>query len=255
MELIFARQSGETILRHAYCEIPFKVTRVLNSRGGPARLILMQCSAGLFGGDQLECSIHVERGAHVWITQQSATKVHPSRGRPAVQRHRFIVENSAELQVYFEPVIPFADASLRQSTQLEVETGGRVVFWEGLMAGRIGRGERWRFRELASETSVRVNGRLVYLERFLLPNGIETSNHAMGECNYLGSGLVVGEDAAVVASRLHTALPDAGVDTPAPQLAVIRVVSPTGPEFHHSRELFMRHSGRVDGIRCQTEDR
>ena len=46
-------------------------------------------------------------------------------------------------------VIPFAGSSLRQTTRIDIEPGARLVFWEGLMAGRVARGERWRFRELS----------------------------------------------------------------------------------------------------------
>ena len=121
-------------------------------------------------------------GARVLLTQQSATKVHPSEGRPAIQRNHVVVESGAELRLYLEPVIPFADSVLRQSMQIELEDGGRLLFWEAFMAGRIGHGERWQFRELASETELRLDGKTVYLERFVLPNGLEQSEYAMGEC-------------------------------------------------------------------------
>jgi urease accessory protein len=239
MDLRFAAQVGQTILQRAYCEVPFKITRVLPLRPF-AQLILMQCSAGLFGGDELECSIHVERGAQVLLTQQSATKVHPSQNRPAIQRHHVFVESGAELQLYFEPVIPFSGSSLQQTIRIDVEEGARLVFWEALMAGRIGRGERWRFRALASETDLRVNGKPVYLERFALPNGCERSDCVMGECNYLGTGLYVGEDASAIAAALHEALTEAGIDTLAPRVAIARFVLPGGPDFHRCRDAFRR---------------
>src|SRR5262245_61494176 len=232
MDLTFVLQNGETVLRHGYCEIPCKITRVLNSRRPAAHLILMHCTAGLFGGDDVECSIRVERGARVVLTQQSATKVHPSEGRPAIHKTHVFVETGAELQLYLEPVIPFAGSSLTQTTRIDVQPGARLVFWEGLMAGRVGRGERWQFRELASETHLRSNNHLVYLDRFFLPNGFERSACAMGECSYLGTGLYVGEQARSVATRLHEILPEAGIDTLAGDVALARVVTATGPDFH-----------------------
>ena len=240
MNLSFASQHGRTVLQQAYCEIPFKITRVLNFRYPWAHLIVMQCSAGLFGGDELECSIRVERGAQVLLTQQSATKVHPTLGPPAIQRHRVFVENGAELQLYFEPVIPFAGSSLMQSIRIDLEENARLVFWEGLMAGRIGRGERWQFQRLASETDLRLNGKPVYLERFILPDGLERSDYAMGECNYLGTGLYVGDRAPEFAASLHTAIPDAGVNMLAPTVAIMRTVCTSGPDFHRSRDMFSR---------------
>ena len=74
MEATFALQKGKTVLRHSYCEVPFKITRVSNSRQPAAHLILMHCTAGLFGGDEIECSIRIERGARVLLTQVSGKR-------------------------------------------------------------------------------------------------------------------------------------------------------------------------------------
>jgi urease accessory protein UreH len=238
MDLIFAKQDAQTVLRHSYCEVPFKFTRLLNWRQPPAHLILMHSTAGIFGGDELESSIRVQRGARVLVTQQSAAKIHPSGVRPAVQRNHVFVEAGGELQLYLEPVIPFADSILRQTTRIDVERGGRLMFWEGFMAGRVGRGERWQFQELASETNLFLDGRQVYLDRFRLPTGLERSAWTMGCGNYWGTGLYVGEQALRIATMLHEKLPEAGVDTPSPEIAVMRIVSASGPEFRRGYEMF-----------------
>ena len=241
MELTFALQDSRTVLQNAYCEVPFKVTRLLNAHAPIATLILMHSTAGLFGGDELECSIRVEKEARVRITQQSATKIHPSEDRVAVQRTHVFVEAGAELQFHLEPIIPFADSRLRQQTQLNIEQGGRLSYWEGFMTGRVGRGESWQFREFASETILRYGGRLAYLDRFrLLPNGQQQSTWTMGNADYTGIGLHVGEDARSRASELHRALPEAGIDTLSDSVTLARVVSPSGPHFHHCREMFCR---------------
>ena len=225
--------------------MPFKVTRVLNSRQPIAHLILMQCTAGLFGGDAVECSIRVESGARVRITQQSATRIHPSQDRLVTQRNQIFVGTGGELQLYLEPVIPFADSRLWQRTMLNVEPGGMLYFWESFMTGRVGRGESWQFREFASETQLCSAGRLTYLDRFhLLPNSLQRSAWAMGNHNYWGTGLYVGEHAGCFASRLHQILPEAGVDSLAGDVAAARVVSDSGPDFHRCREMFCRLADR-----------
>jgi len=236
MDLTFALQHGRTVLREAFFEVPFKITRLLTDRAPAAHVILMHCTAGLFGGDHLECSIRVERGARVLITQQSATKIHPSRDCPAVQQTRIFVDDGAELHLYLDPVIPFAGSWLRQATELHVEPGGTLSFWEGFMTGRVGRGESWQFRELSSETRLSSGGSLLYLDRFRLihdrpPRALRT--HA-----YVGTGLYVGENADVLSAKLRHMLPEAGVDCPASRVAAVRMVSATGPQFHRGRDLF-----------------
>jgi urease accessory protein len=241
MNLVFSLQAGKTILQHAYCEIPFKITRVLDSNGPLAHVMLMHCTAGLFGGDKIECSIRLERGARVMITQQSATKVHPSLGPPAIQVNQIFVDSDAELRLYLEPIIPFAGSILHQTTRLDVARGGRLAFWESLMAGRVGSGERWQFRELIYETDLRRNEQLVYLDRFRLPNGLERSARVMNECSYMATGLVVGRDARSIASALHETIPEAGVDVITDEVAAIRAVAAEGPELHRFHDIFRRN--------------
>jgi urease accessory protein UreH len=151
-----------------------------------------------------------------------------------------VVEDGADLQLYLEPLIPFAGSHLKQSTFLEVHAGGRLSFWEGFMTGRVGSGESWQFKGLDSETRLCVNGRLAYLDRFRLrPNEAQQSRWTMGSGTHLGTGLYVANEAADVASKLHQVLPEAGVDALAENIAIARVVSESGPEFQRAREQFM----------------
>jgi urease accessory protein UreH len=238
LDLTFSLQSDRTILRHSYCEVPFKITRFLSSSAPVAHLMLMHCTAGIFGGDDLECSIRVERGASVRITQQSATKIHPSGGRVAKQNSHIIVERDAQLEFYLEPAIPFAESSLKQTTRIELQPGGRLMFWEAFMAGRIGRGERWRFNELASETRLYSSNVLRYLDRFQLPGGFECLPWVMADCGYLGTGIYAGPRAQHFAFALHEKMPEAGIDNPAPDVAVVRVVSGSGTDFRRCCDVF-----------------
>ena len=242
MDLTIGRQNERTIVRSAFCEVPFKITRLLDLHTPVPHLILMHSTAGIFGGDELECTIRIERGARVRMTQQSATKVHPSQGRPAIQRTHVFVEAGAELQLYLEPVIPFADSSLKQTTVLNVAEGGKLAFWEGYMAGRLGRGESWRFRELTCETRAVLQGRLMYLDRFHLgSHNVHRAAGVLGTRRYFGTGLFVGEDAGRFATRMHESLPQAGVDSPAPNLAAVRIVAENGPVFHNAQEVFCQN--------------
>jgi urease accessory protein len=241
LDIAFALRNGRTSIRHSYCEVPFKITRLLDADlPGFAHLILMQCTAGLFGGDDIECAIHVDAGAQVLLTQQSATKVHPSGDLPATQRTRIVVESGAALVADFEPVIPFADSRLHQSMRIELKTGARLVYWEGMMAGRVGRDERWQFSELKSETRVDKCGRPLYLERVSLNPESENpqSRWVMRDAGYVGTGLCFSKGADQLAVQLHDAMPDVGVDILGSDLVAVRIVAASGPDFHRHRETF-----------------
>jgi len=243
-DIAFAPRHGRTVIRHSYCEVPFKITRLLDTEVPEvAHLILMQCTAGLFSGDDLECTIRVERGAHVVITQQSATKIHQpgdsNTGRPARQCTQIYVESGASLTFELEPVIPFAGSRYQQRTRIEVEPGGRLVYWEGLMAGRIGKDEAWKFAEFSSEIKFLADRRLCYLERYVLGAGRDSlSEWIMKNAGYVGTGLCFGENEKVLSERLHHALPEVGVDAPSPNLTAVRVIAESGPRFHEYRKVF-----------------
>jgi urease accessory protein UreH len=109
------------------------------------------------------------------------------------------------------------------------------------MAGRIGAGERWRFRTVASETTLRQNHRPVFLDRFqLVPAAAPKPARRPDLPDYVGTGLYIGEDAGAVAAGLRRDLPGAGVDQPASQLAIVRTASASGPEFHRAAASFRR---------------
>jgi urease accessory protein len=244
-DITIGLRNGQTAILDSYCEVPFKITRLQHTDlAGMPHLILMQSTAGLFSGDTIECAITVRSGARVLVTQQSATKAHPpapqAPGLPAVQTHSIHVESGAELRLYFDPVIPFAGARVEQRVTIDLEAGARLHFWEALMAGRIARGESWKFDEVSSETRLSIDGRLRYVDRYCLTPAkasVET-RWSMRDAQYLGAGLCVHESAETFADELHGALPNAGVDTPAPHMLVARVAESDGVQFHRSRMAF-----------------
>ena len=181
------------------------------------------------------------------ITQQSATKVHPSRGVPAVQRVNIHVAPEAELHFSCEAVIPFEDSCLEQTTSINVATGGRLYYWEGMMSGRISKGEAWKFQELSSQTSLRVEGELLYLDRYRLRprTWSPTDRWTMGENHYMGLGLCFNQRATDVSTQLHELLPNAGVDEASPGLTVVRSPARNGCDFHRDRAAFDAFAGSL----------
>ncbi|MDE3155457.1 MAG: urease accessory protein UreD [Acidobacteriota bacterium] len=248
IELEFAAAGGRTVLRHAYAEPPFAIRPLFDLGGGLAHFILVQTTAGLFGGDALSIDVRVRPGARAIVTSQAAQQVHPAV-RPeaeATQDVRVRVDRGGEFHGCFEPVIPFARARLAQRTALDVEAGGRLFWAEGLMAGRVARGERWQFTRLAVDTALRCSGDLVYLERFVLgENGASPDTPwAMGEGTYLGSLLACAPEidtgrVDTLQAALFPPSSDPGaaavrgaVDLPAPGVLAGRVLAADGAAFH-----------------------
>ena len=170
------------------------------------------------------------------LDAQTSPKV--ERLRPNAGDRVQIARRFDRLQIVEAELMPGRDTETAVGRMI----GARLDTSEPLASGRVGRGERWQFSELASETCLYSNNVLVYLDRFRLTKGFEGSPWAMGDCAHVGTGLYVGPDAQHFASVLHQSMPKAGIDTPAPNLAVIRVVSVSGPDFHLCREMFIANA-------------
>ena len=149
------------------------------------------------------------------------------------------IEDDATLDCFWDPVIPFAGARLKQRIDLQIAQGGELFWSDALMSGRVGRGETWRFAALDHELRANVAGSLTYLERYDLapPSRGVTNAWSAHRANYLGTTIVRSSLATVgraeeAQRRLRTidAL-RAGVDCLAPHLVVGRLLAETGPLF------------------------
>ena len=245
LDLVFAVRRGRTVLTHGYAEPPFRAGRLFD-RGPLAHLMLVWCGPGIFAGDRLTQRIRVERGAHVLLVSQAALQVHPSDAAdPAFLDSSFDVDEEASLDCFWDPLIPFAGARVRQRTEIRIGAGGQLFWSDALMSGRASRGEAWRFETLDHELRVSVGGSLTYLERYVLEPGARGLQHPWraGAADYIGTTIVCGESASVArAEEAQQRLASiesvrAGVDSPSPNLIVGRVLGERGPQFAAARAI------------------
>ncbi|HEY7789744.1 MAG TPA: urease accessory protein UreD [Vicinamibacterales bacterium] len=196
LRLLFTVKDGRTVLTDGYAEPPFAIGRVFYPAGPAlAHLILVQTTAGLFGGDVLSATIDVEPGARVVLTSQAAQKVHPSaEGEWARQQWHARVAAGGELHGYLEPIIPFAGARLDQRTRFEVARGAHLFWADGLMAGRVRREERWQFVALRTETALVRDEQLAFLDRASIGEDHAAADKpwAMDSYVYLGTQIACG---------------------------------------------------------------
>ena len=281
LDLVFARRRGRTVLAHAYAEPPFRVGRLLDA-GPVARMILACSGPGVFAGDRLEQRVRVERGARVLLVSQAALQLHPavasgspSTGQAAVALgpsdragprgpevqagplgpevqagaasldSRYEIEDDGTLDCFWDPVIPFAGARLKQRIELRIARGGDLFWSDALMSGRVARGETWGFTALDHELRASVAGSLTYLERYgLAPRSRDvTHTWSAHRANYLGTAIVHSASATpgrAEGAQLQLGAIDglrAGVDCLAPNLVVGRLLAASGPPFALGRAV------------------
>ena len=243
LEIVFGVRRGRTVLTHAYAEPPFRIGRPFPDGPG-LRMILAWSAPGIFGGDELDQHVRVERGARVHLMSQSALQVHPSPGGAmATLRSNFHVDEEADLGCEWDPVIPFAASRMTQ--RIEIRSAARAALWwsDAFMIGRQAGGERWRFDTLDHELRLSRDGRLDYLERYQLwprragpPSAPWVASTAPYCGTVVSSGRAVARPLETLADELGR-LPGlrAGVDALDDHLALVRLMGDHGGVFHEAR--------------------
>jgi urease accessory protein len=128
-------------------------------------------TAGLLEGDRVEIEVRVESGARLLLTSPSATRIHTMKGGHASTVQKFLVARGARLEVLPDLLIPQKDAAYEQTTEIHVEAGGELFFYEILTPGRVASGEAFAFARLDWSTDLFVGGVLAARERYrLAPN-------------------------------------------------------------------------------------
>jgi urease accessory protein UreH len=233
------------VLEHAYAEPPFRIPHAQERPEGLAA-ILVWSAPGTFGGDVLEQTIRVRRGACLDLRSQSAMQIHSnSAGGAATVRSRYDVEEGASLRCHWDPLIPFPGARLEHRVEIRIAEQGTLFWSDGLMAGRQARGECWMFSSLAHEFRLVRGGTLAYLERYRLsPFDRSVAGPWVGAgASYFGT--TVASHSSItheMVRRLHEELGgvegiSGAADLLDGGLLLARLMGTSGPPFHRARGL------------------
>ena len=181
-------RAGRSVLTGCRWTMPLQVLAPVALDDPAAVVWMLNPTGGLVGGDRLMIDVDVGSGAHACLTTPSATKVYRTAGVAAEQTVRLTLAPRARLEWVPDHTIPFAGAALRQRVDAQVPEGASLLLIDAFAAGRVARGERWRFALLDSALTVRdARGWLVH-DRLVLRDGAP------------GSGLGVAEDRPYVAT-------------------------------------------------------
>lgn len=157
--------TGRSVLREQSFAAPVHIGKSFTESG--CCLLNVVCpTAGLLSGDCIEWDVTVRANARLILTSPSASRVHAMTDGLAEFRQTFRVAAGAWLEVNPEIFIPQKDAHHRQTTRIDLEKGGGLLFLETLAPGRVASGETFAFRKLEWDTQVRRAGELILKERY-----------------------------------------------------------------------------------------
>jgi urease accessory protein len=150
---------GQTVVSDRYMAYPLRLSRVFRLDAAElhrAYLYITNISPGLLAGDNLSLSLHLEAGTSLYLTDQSATKIHamPRMGTKAITDIKIEVGSGASLELVPEPLILFTDAALEQTTRIQLHPNAELFWSEIVLPGRLARGECYQFRHYFSRLEI-----------------------------------------------------------------------------------------------------
>lgn len=157
------RDDGRTVLARQSFRAPFHISKPYWD-GQVLQVQVVNPTAGILAGDELELDIEVAPGAALRVTTPAATRAFMMRAGAAVCRQHYRVAAGGWLECAPEPLCPHRDCTYAQHTRVEVADGGELYFVDALAPGRAGRGELWAWRRLQLTLDVRANGEPVWRE-------------------------------------------------------------------------------------------
>ena len=178
LEMTLKQEGERTVLGALRQAAPLRVIRPFYPEGaGPAHFYLLNTTAGILEGDQVEISLQLEKGTHAVVTTPAATRVHSMPSGEASQRTTLSVGPGAILEYLSEPVLPYAGAAFHQKTDITLEEGAILFYVDLLGPGRLGRGESFAYRFYENQLRITDGEGVLVQERFRL----SPSEHPLGE--------------------------------------------------------------------------
>ena len=233
--LRFARRGERTVLAHGASTVPLQVLAPVRLPDPAAVVSILNPTGGLLGGDRLTIEVGVGPDAHACLTTPSATRIARTNGPVAEQDVRLAIDAGGCLEWLPDHTIPSAGSAFRQRIDVDLAPGARLILVDGFAAGRVARGEAWRFARLESAISVREGSRWIIHDRFALGPGGPWASLGCAEGHpYFGSAVVVGTGNLAALACAITAALDEGEVTGGAALGprgglVARVLAPTAP--------------------------
>ena len=97
---------GNTICQQQYTCFPFRLSPIFRLDGRDSQrayLYIMNTSPGLLAGDELNISWTLEENTNLYLTDQSATKVHQmNQAEQSTVTNQIIVKENASLELVLE---------------------------------------------------------------------------------------------------------------------------------------------------------
>jgi urease accessory protein len=140
----------QTICHHQYSNYPLRLSSIFRFEGANSQrayLYLINTSPGLLAGDELHLSLQLAPNSHLYLTDQSATKVHPmpELNLKATVDYQIVLEANSNLELVPEPIILYENSVLEQQTVIKIHPTARLFLSDIVLPGRLAKQEFYDF--------------------------------------------------------------------------------------------------------------
>ncbi len=164
---------------------PLRVQKTLYPEGpSVAHAIIVHPPGGVVGGDELKINAQVGDGAQVLLSTPGAAKWYRGNGHISRQRIDIKVSAGASLEWLPQETILFDQANVEFDSCIDLEADARYIGAEILCFGRTASGERFAQGRVRQHLSVRVDGKLLWLEQGSLLGGSDAMHGPLGLAGY-----------------------------------------------------------------------
>jgi urease accessory protein len=228
-EVLLNPAPGGACLAHLFQAAPLRVLFPDVDPGEPTLGALVNVAGGLAGGDQLDVSLGLARGARFTATTPAAEKVYRSLGEETRIASRLTLAEEGVCEWLPQETILFDGARLDRRLDFTLAPGARLLAAEMLVLGRAARGERLTRGRVLDRWQVRRAGALIWTDALRLadPPAALGARFALGGAGALATLMLAGPDAAG-AREMARELAGGGASLVAPDLLVARWVGEAG---------------------------
>lgn len=181
LSLGFVRDGETTRLTKREHFGPLRVQKALYPEGpSVAHAIIVHPPGGVVGGDELKMNVQARDGAQVLLSTPGAAKWYRANGHVSRQRLDIEVGAGAALEWLPQETILFDQADVRFDNHIALAADARYIGAEILCFGRTASGERFNAGRVRQHLSVRVAGKLLWLEQGSLIGGSDAMRGPLG---------------------------------------------------------------------------
>jgi urease accessory protein len=145
-----------------------------------AHAIIIHPPGGVVGGDELRMNVHAGNSAQALLATPGASKWYRGNGRVSRQLLDISIASDAAVEWLPQETILFDHADVTFDTRINIDTGGRYLGSEIFCFGRTASGERFTQGRVRQHLSVRLGGKLLWLEQGSLLGGSDAMHGPLG---------------------------------------------------------------------------